>query len=61
MELLLPLLETEREQKSGLVNIQDRNGDTGLHIASRRGYKKAVKELLKANGNKELKNVVSTE
>lgn len=56
MELVLPLLELEKETQSGLLNVRDRNGDTGLHIASKGGFKVIVKELLKANANKEIQN-----
>lgn len=59
MDLVIPLLETERDACSGLLNIRDRNGDTALHIASRGGFKGIVKELLKANAKKELANNVS--
>ena len=58
MELVMPLLELEREVQSGLVNVRDRNGDTGLHIAARGGFKAVVKELLKVNANKDIKNMV---
>ncbi len=58
MELVGPLLELEREVLSGLVNVRDRNGDTGLHIAARGGFKAVVKELLKINANKDIKNLV---
>ncbi len=56
---MTPLLEFEKEAKSGLIGVRDRNGDTGLHIASRGGFKAAVKELLKANANKDILNRVS--
>lgn len=59
LELVSPLLELEKDVKSGLVNVRDRNGETGLHIASRGGFKAIVKELLKANANKEIQNKVS--
>ena len=52
----MPLLELEKEMQTGLLNVRDRNGDTGLHIASRGGFKAVVKELLKANANKEIQN-----
>jgi ankyrin repeat protein len=42
-----------------LVAVRDRNGDTGLHIASRGGFKAIVKELLKENADKNVKNRVS--
>lgn len=56
MGLVMPLLEFEKEAKSGLVGVRDRNGDTGLHIASRGGFKPIVRELLKANADKDIKN-----
>ena len=59
MGLVMPLLEFEKEAKSGLVGVRDRNGDTGLHIASRGGFKPIVRELLKANADKDIKNKVS--
>lgn len=58
-ELILPLLELERDVQSGLVNVRDRNGDTGLHIASRGGFKAIVKELLRANANRDIQNKVN--
>ena len=63
MELVVPLLEFEKDEavkKSGLVGVRDRNRDTGLHIASRGGFKTIVRELLKANANKDVINGVST-
>lgn len=59
MELVTPLLEFEKEAKSGLISVRDRNGDTGLHIASRGGFKSIVKELLKTTANKDIQNRVS--
>ena len=59
VDLVLPLLELERDVKSGLLDVCDKNGDTGLHIASRRGFKAIVRELLKENARKDIKNEVS--
>lgn len=60
MELVAPLLEFEKEAKSGLINVCDRNGDTGLHIASKGGFKAIIKELLKAKADKNIQNRVSS-
>lgn len=54
----MPLLELEKDMQSGLVNVRDRNGETGLHIASRGGFKAVVRELLKANANRDIQNKV---
>lgn len=59
MELVAPILEFEKEAMSGLVGVRDRNGDTGLHIASRGGFKAIVKELLKENADRTIPNRVS--
>ncbi len=45
--------------KSGLLNVRDRNGDTGLHIACRRGFRDIVKELVKEGANRDILNLVS--
>lgn len=58
MELVIPILDFDKDAKSGLTGVRDRNGDTGLHIASRGGFKAVVKELLKANANREIQNKV---
>lgn len=58
MELVVPILDFDRDTNSGLTDVRDRNGDTGLHIASRGGFKAVVKELLKANANREIQNKV---
>ena len=55
----MPILEFEKEAKSGLVGVRDRNGDTGLHIASRGGFKAIVKELLKGGADRTMLNRVS--
>lgn len=60
MELVAPLVEFEKEAKSGLISVRDRNGDTGLHIASKGGFKAIIKELLKAKADKNIQNRVSS-
>ena len=58
MELVAPILDFDKDAKSGLTGVRDRNGDTGLHITCRGGFKAVVKELLKANANREILNKV---
>lgn len=40
------------------MDMQDRYGDTALHIASRHGYTEVVKELLSYRANKDIVNQV---
>lgn len=42
------------------LNMQDRYGDTALHIASRCGYREVVKQLLSYRANKDILNEVYT-
>lgn len=56
-DLVTPLLEKRHD--GAFINAQDRNGNTALHIASRYGHNKVVKELLKKNPDTQLKNDVS--
>ena len=59
IKIVALLLETQQLTTCGLVNIQDKNGDTALHLASRSGYREIVKKLLNANTDKDLRNKVS--
>merc|ERR1712190_660481 len=39
------------------IDIQDGDGDTGLHHASRRGHLNIVQELVKSNATIDIKNI----
>ena len=56
-DLVTPLLD--RNHGKAFVDAQDRNGDTALHIASRHGHRKVIKELQRRKANQHLQNHVS--
>ena len=55
-DLVTPLLE--RNHGKAFVDAQERNGDTALHIASRHGHRKVIKELQRRKANQHIKNNV---
>jgi ankyrin repeat protein len=48
----------EKNSNKAFMDMQDRYGDTALHIASRHGYTEVVKELLSHRANKDIVNQV---
>ena len=54
---MTPLLD--RNHGKAFVDAQDRNGDTALHIASRHGHRRVIKELQRRKANQHIKNNVS--
>ena len=48
----------EKNSDKVFVDMQDRYGDTALHIASRHGYTEVVKELLSHRASKDIVNQV---
>ncbi len=49
----------QRDSSKNFLDMQDRYGDTALHMASRLGYREVVKELLAFKASKDIVNQVS--